>query len=172
MNSIFIVQIVTHSAQTAPVCTQRDGSCLVDGSILVMAQSSPGADGLVECCDLIEELFFLAYMCAFTLFQMSTFEAWADICRAMMYYDSNLVWFFLAYMAISALGLINLVIGVIVEHTTVEGKTQDMELGREKGLKTLASISRLRDHLGADGVVTTAHVHAAKFDQEIQKIFA
>ena len=26
------------------------------GYVEVMAQSSPGADGLVECCDLIEEL--------------------------------------------------------------------------------------------------------------------
>jgi hypothetical protein len=87
-----------------------------------------------------------------------------------MYYDSNLVWFFLAYMAISALGLINLVIGVIVEHTTVDGKKQDIEEQRAKGLETLGLIARLRDLLGHDGVVNTAHLHAAKFDPEIQEI--
>merc|ERR1712194_705388 len=54
----------------------------------------------------------------FTLFQIVTFESWSErIVRHVMQKQPAMVIFFVAFIAISSFGLLNIVVGVVVEST-------------------------------------------------------
>jgi hypothetical protein len=95
----------------------------------------------------------------FTLFQMATFEAWADITREAWVWEPALVFFFLAYIGVSALCLVNLIIGVIVENTRTSGQKERLRDENDEQWSARAHLEELRKLIDGD-TITTAQLDA------------
>merc|ERR1719487_3144904 len=69
-----------------------------------------------------------------------------------MVWEPWLVVFFLVYLAVSALGLVNLIVGVIVENTTTDGKKEVEDLARDQYYGEVEVLQELKQCIGKDRV--------------------
>merc|ERR1719502_179564 len=75
----------------------------------------PSYDGLVWP---YKEYFGSVFKSMFTLFQIVTLDGWSDdVVRHIMYFQPFLAILFIAFVILTAFGLMNVVVGVIVENT-------------------------------------------------------
>jgi len=109
----------------------------------------------------------------FTLFQIVTFESWSErIVRHVMQKQPGMVIFFVIFMAICSFGLLNIVVGVVVESTLATSEKDDTKVKRAQERDR----QRVYDHLreifeGADedgsGTLTLNEVQKAISKPEI-----
>lgn len=94
-----------------------------------------------------KEYFGTVWKSMFTLFQVMTLDAWSDeIVRHVVYRQPGMVAFFLLYVVVSAFGMMNVVVGIIVENTlaaaaVAEKRSQEkMQKARRDAVDKLADI--------------------------------
>jgi len=109
----------------------------------------------------------------FTLFQIVTFESWSErIVRHVMEKQPAMVIFFVIFMAISSFGLLNIVVGVVVESTLSTSEKDDtkvkraQERDRQRVFDHLREIFESADEDGS-GTLTLGEVQKAISKPEI-----
>lgn len=120
-----------------------------------------------------EEYFATVPRSMFTLFQIVTFESWAErVVRHVMQKQPGLVIFFVVFIAIASFGLLNIVVGVVVESTLSTSQKDENKVQRAQERDR----NRVFDHLreifeGADedgnGMLTLSEVQKAINKPEI-----
>lgn len=109
----------------------------------------------------------------FTLFQIVTFESWSErIVRHVMQKQPAMVVFFVIFMAISSFGLLNVVVGVVVESTLSTSEKDDNKIKRAQERDRQRVFDHLREIFeGADedgsGTLTLGEVQKAISKPEI-----
>jgi voltage-gated sodium channel len=109
----------------------------------------------------------------FTLFQIVTFESWSErIVRHVMEKQPGMVIFFVVFMAICSFGLLNIVVGVVVESTLSTSEKDDNKMKRAQERDRQRVFDHLRDIFeGADedgsGTLTLGEVMKAISKPEI-----
>jgi voltage-gated sodium channel len=80
----------------------------------------------------------------FSLFQIMTFESWSErIVRHVMEKQPEMVMFFVIFIAIASFGLLNIIVGVVVESTLSTSEKDDSKVKRAEERDR----SRVFDHL-------------------------
>jgi len=109
----------------------------------------------------------------FTLFQIVTFESWSErIVRHVMKKQPGMVLFFVIFIAICSFGLLNIVVGVVVESTLSTSQKDDEKLkraeerDRQRVFDHLREIFEVADEDGS-GTLTLSEVLKAVNKPEI-----
>merc|ERR1719272_637982 len=109
----------------------------------------------------------------FTLFQIVTFESWSErIVRHVMKKQPGMVLFFVIFIAICSFGLLNIVVGVVVESTLSTSQKDDEKLkraeerDRQRVFDHLREIFEVADEDGS-GTLTLQEVRKAIDKPEI-----
>lgn len=120
-----------------------------------------------------EEFFRTVPRSMFTLFQVVTFESWSErIVRHVMQKQPAMVVFFIAFIAVSSFGLLNIVVGVVVESTLSTSERDEnkvkrsQERDRQRVFDHLREIFESADEDGS-GTLTLAEVQKAINKPEI-----
>ncbi|CAD7926248.1 unnamed protein product [Amoebophrya sp. A120] len=80
-----------------------------------------------------EEYFGNIFKSMFTLFQVCTLDGWSEnVARHILQVQPSMVWFFLAFVLFASYGLLNLVVGVIVESTLAVAKFNNVVILKKK----------------------------------------
>ncbi|CAD7962108.1 unnamed protein product [Amoebophrya sp. A25] len=80
-----------------------------------------------------EEYFGNIWRSMFTLFQVCTLDHWSEeIARHILQVAPGMVWFFLGFVLFASYGLLNLVVGVIVESTLAVAKFNNVQTLKKK----------------------------------------
>jgi voltage-gated sodium channel len=109
----------------------------------------------------------------FSLFQIVTFESWSErIVRHVMQKQPAMVLFFIVFIAISSFGLLNIVVGVVVESTLHTSENDESKVKRAQERDRQRVFDHLREIFeGADedgsGTLTLAEVQKAIAKPEI-----
>lgn len=109
----------------------------------------------------------------FTLFQIVTFESWSErIVRHVMQKQPGMVIFFVIFMAICSFGLLNIVVGVVVESTLATSEKDESKVKRAQERDRQRVFDHLREIFeGADedgsGTLTLGEVQKAISKPEI-----
>merc|ERR550514_133729 len=110
----------------------------------------------------------------FTLFQVLTLESWSDgVARYVLVKKPGYAVFFFFFLLITTFGLLNLVVGVIVENTLTAARSNEdkirkrQEMERKRVLEHLKDIFEVADKDGS-GEVTTAEFRKSLQDREVQ----
>jgi len=105
--------------------------------------------------DPCEELFGGVVRSMYTLFQVMTFESWSMvIARPVLKEKAWLFLFFLAFLMITSFGLLNIIVGVIVENTLEaadEQRVAEEESRRKEMSKTLTALRRVFEEADTNG---------------------
>jgi voltage-gated sodium channel len=120
-----------------------------------------------------EEFFATVPRSMFTLFQIVTFESWSErIVRHVMQKQPGMVLFFVIFIAIASFGLLNIVVGVVVESTLSTSEKDDskikraQERDRQRVFDHLREIFESADEDGS-GTLTLSEVQKAINKPEI-----
>ena len=104
-----------------------------------------------------------------SLFQITTLDSWSDtIVRPLVAESPAVIVFFLLYIFFTSFGLVNIVLGIVVENTIIsanEKKARDM---REREVLKQGAVSSLRDLLESVMVAGSKKVSKADFDLCLQ----
>jgi voltage-gated sodium channel len=109
----------------------------------------------------------------FTLFQIVTFESWSErIVRHVMQKQPAMVIFFVGFIAITSFGLLNIVVGVVVESTLSTSEKDDNKIKRSQEHDRQRVFDHLRDIFEAadedgSGTLTLGEVQKAINKPEI-----
>jgi hypothetical protein len=94
-----------------------------------------------------------------TLFQITTLDSWSDtIVRPLVSDNPGFLIFFLIYIFITSFGLLNIVLGIVVENTVISANEKKMRDMREKEVLKQGAIASLRDlfeyhgNIGSNGI--------------------
>jgi len=109
----------------------------------------------------------------FTLFQICTLDKWAeDVARHVMEVQPGMVWFFLGFVLLAAYGLLNLVVGIIVESTLSMSKFNTERVIKKKQNDRKTAVMHIRNAFetmddDASGTLTLAELKSALENPEI-----
>merc|ERR1712139_94009 len=99
----------------------------------------------------------------FTLFQVMTLDGWCDdIVRHIVFRAPFMGVLFVLFLMVTAFGLMNLVVGIIVENTLAAASVADALTVQEEGNKKLSAIDRLNSLLG---LADTAHTGELSWEE-------
>lgn len=91
-----------------------------------------------------EEYFGSVFKSMFTLFQIMTLDGWCDdIVRHILYFQPAFALLFLVFIVLTAFGLMNVVIGVIVENTLAAATVADQAIEKEQATKRRKALDQL-----------------------------
>lgn len=120
-----------------------------------------------------EEFFATVPRSMFTLFQVLTFESWSErIVRHVMQKQPAMVVFFVFFIAVTSFGLLNIVVGVIVESTLRTSENDENKIRRSQERDRHRVFDHLRDIFeyaddDGSGTLTLAEVNRAIAKPEI-----
>jgi len=133
--------------------------------------NGPSYDGMVWP---YKEYFGTVFKSMFTLFQVMTLDGWCDdVVRHIMFFQPILACFFMVFLVLTAFGLMNVVIGCIVENTlaaaTVADEAIEKELSekRRKALDQLQVMLELSDS-NRSGDISMQELQAASQSRVVQ----
>lgn len=133
--------------------------------------NGPSYDGMVWP---YKEYFGTVFKSMFTLFQVMTLDGWCDdVVRHIMHFQPVLASFFMVFLVLTAFGLMNVVIGCIVENTlaaaTVADEAIEKELSekRRKALDQLQVMLELSDS-NRSGDISMQELQAASQSRVVQ----
>mmetsp|Transcript_72368 Transcript_72368/g.192930 ORF Transcript_72368/g.192930 Transcript_72368/m.192930 type:complete len:453 (-) Transcript_72368:97-1455(-) len=93
-----------------------------------------------------EEYFGTVPKSMYTLFQVLTLESWSEgIARHVISQQPMMVLFFIVYLMFTQFGLLNLVVGVIVENTLAAAHNNEEKIKKQKEKERLRVLQHLRD---------------------------
>jgi voltage-gated sodium channel len=93
-----------------------------------------------------EEYFGTVPKSMYTLFQVLTLENWADgIARHVMSQQPEMVLFFIPFLMFTSFGIMNLVIGVIVENTLSASRNNEEKIKKTQEKERTRVLQHLRD---------------------------
>jgi voltage-gated sodium channel len=126
--------------------------------------NGPSYDGVVWP---YKEYFGTVLKSMFTLFQVMTLDGWADdVVRHILFFQPLMAILFMIFLVFSAFGLVNVVIGVIVENTLAAATVADGAMektasdARKKALDQLHVMLELSDS-DRSGEISLAELQAA-----------
>merc|ERR1719408_392095 len=91
-----------------------------------------------------KEYFGTVFKSMFTLFQIVTLDGWMDdIVRHILYFQPMLALLFIGFVVLTAFGLMNVLIGVIVENTMVAATVADQAIDQEQANKRKKALDQL-----------------------------
>lgn len=91
-----------------------------------------------------KEYFGTVFKSMFTLFQVMTLDGWCDdIVRHIAYFQPTFAILFLMFLVLTAFGLMNVVIGVIVENTLAAATVADQAVDKEQATKRRKALDQL-----------------------------
>jgi voltage-gated sodium channel len=150
-----------------------------DSSMFTCAMAAEESDSHQECAHLADEMEVHAFFnglgsTMFTLLQVMTGDSWASgIARPAMKFQPAIWLFFILYVAVAMLVLLNLVTAVIVENAMANSKQDDkqklIELEEAKAAQ-VTSLKRVFAALDVDGsgeISEAEFIHACTNRQEI-----
>lgn len=92
-----------------------------------------------------EEYFGTVWKSMFTLFQVMTLDGWCDdIVRHVMHFRPLLAIFLVAFLMVTAFGLMNVVVGIIVENILAAASVADTAIEHEAAEKRKRAIDQLQ----------------------------
>jgi voltage-gated sodium channel len=104
--------------------------------------NGPSYDGLVWP---YQEYFGTVFKSMFTLFQVMTLDGWCDdVVRHILYFQPMFAMLFIFFLVITAFGLMNVVIGVIVENTLSAATVADQAIAADEGTKRKKALDQLQ----------------------------
>jgi voltage-gated sodium channel len=138
-----------------------------------------------------EKYFGTVLRSMFTLFQVMTLDGWCDdVVRHVVYRQPLLGVFFIVFLVVTAFGLVNVVVGIIVENTLAAAQVADQRVEERKSFIRRDAVEKLHDILDKSDIRRTgeisfdelrcsyeSHIVREKFDQigltleEIGEIF-
>jgi len=93
-----------------------------------------------------EEYFGTVARSMYTLFQMITLESWSSgIARHVVTNQTEMMLFFLVFLLFSHYGLLNLVVGVIVENTLSNARNNEDKIKQEQDKEQKRTLEHLKD---------------------------
>ena len=82
----------------------------------------------------------------YTLFQVMTLESWAEgVARHVISQQPEMVVFFIVFLMFTTFGLLNLVIGVIVENTLAAARNNEEKIRKQQERERSRVLNHLRD---------------------------
>merc|ERR1719183_1920355 len=91
-----------------------------------------------------KEYFGSVFKSMFTLFQVMTLDGWCDdIVRHILFFQPMIAFFFIMFLVLTAFGLVNVVIGVIVENTLAAATVADQAVEKEQATKRRKALDQL-----------------------------
>merc|ERR1719171_202054 len=103
--------------------------------------NGPSYDGVVWP---YEEYFGTIFKSMFTLFQIVTLDGWCDdIVRHILYFQPMFALLFIVFLVLTAFGLMNVVIGVIVENTLAAAAVADQAVEQAEATKRKKALDQL-----------------------------
>merc|ERR550514_1627976 len=111
----------------------------------------------------------------YTLFCVVILAEWMELGRALVEYQPAMIFFFLVFIIFTTFGVMNVIIGVIVDNTMVAAraveKDQD-EFERQNKLNILGKIQDLLFALDADGSgeISMDELKAGLAQEEVQEL--
>lgn len=108
----------------------------------------------------------------FTLFQICTLDNWSEnIARHVKRQQPGMEWLFVAFICFTTFGLLNLVVGVIVENTLASAKVNETKMKKKREKDRLRVLNHLREFFeqsdeDGSGTLTIEEVQAAMKDPE------
>jgi len=138
-----------------------------------------------------EEYFGTIWRSMFSLFQVVTLDSWCDdIVRHVVYRQPLMGIFFIVFLLLTAFGLMNVVVGIIVENTLAAAQVADRRIEEQAAFARKDAVERLADILersdtNRTGEISLEELRASyqsdivreKFDrigltfEEVQEIF-
>lgn len=124
-----------------------------------------------------KEYFGSVWRSMFTLFQITTLDGWSDdIVRHIIYFQPYMGIFFIVYLLITAFGLMNVVVGIIVENTLAAAAVSDNAVEKEQSVKRKKALDQLQVMLelsdsNRSGMITLNELKAASQSRVVQSQF-
>lgn len=92
-----------------------------------------------------KEYFGSVFKSMFTLFQVMTLDGWVDdVVRHIIFFQPLLAILFMVFVVLSAFGLMNVVIGVIVENTLAAASVADQAVEKEQAASRRKALDQLQ----------------------------
>jgi voltage-gated sodium channel len=107
-----------------------------------------------------------------TLFQICTLDKWSEnIVRHVKHQQPGMEWLFVSFVTFSTFGLLNLVIGVIVENTLASAKVNETKMKKKREKDRMRVLNHLREFFeqsdeDGSGTLTVEEVQQAMKDPE------
>lgn len=136
--------------------------------------NGPSYDGLVWP---YKEYFGTVFKSMFTLFQIVTLDGWMDdIVRHILYFQPVVAILFMGFLVVTAFGLMNVVVGVIVENTLAGAAVADEAVEKEQASIRRKALSQLHVMLELSdtkrcGDISLLELQAAAQSRVVQKQF-
>eukprot|EP00927_Polykrikos_kofoidii_P056825 TRINITY_DN50910_c0_g1_i1.p1 TRINITY_DN50910_c0_g1~~TRINITY_DN50910_c0_g1_i1.p1 ORF type:complete len:549 (+),score=125.50 TRINITY_DN50910_c0_g1_i1:219-1649(+) len=106
-----------------------------------------------------KEYFGTVMRSMFTLFQVVTLDAWCDkIVRHVIYRQPFMAVFFVVFVLITAFGLMNVIVGIIVENTLAAAQVADSRLEQHKAFSRKKAVEKLEEILVRSDVNRTGEI--------------
>mmetsp|Transcript_67782 Transcript_67782/g.107439 ORF Transcript_67782/g.107439 Transcript_67782/m.107439 type:complete len:492 (-) Transcript_67782:24-1499(-) len=124
-----------------------------------------------------KEYFGSVFKSMFTLFQVMTLDGWVDdVVRHIIFFQPLLAILFMMFVVLSAFGLMNVVIGVIVENTLAAASVADQAVDKEKAARRRKALDQLQVLLelsdsSRSGEISLREIQAAAQSRIVQLQF-
>jgi len=124
-----------------------------------------------------KEYFGTIFRSMFTLFQVLTLDGWCDdIVRHIVHRQPIMAIFFILFVMVTAFGIINVVVGIIVDNTLVAAQVADTRVEQLQAYNRKKAIERLMDTLlksdvKRSGEISKSELKAAVQSRVVQKLF-
>lgn len=124
-----------------------------------------------------KQYFGSVFKSMFTLFQVLTLDGWADdIVRHVVYRQPFLGVFFIGFILLTSFGLMNVVIGIIVENTLAAAQVVDKRKEEKQAKTRKATVEQLvsileRSDSSRSGLISIEELRAANQSVIVQKKF-
>jgi voltage-gated sodium channel len=106
-----------------------------------------------------KEYFGNIWKSMFTLFQVMTLDDWCDdIVRHVVHRQPAMGFFFIAFLMLTAFGLMNVVVGIIVENTLAAAEVADSVVEQQLGQQRKKAIVKLEEILKMSDVDRTGEI--------------
>jgi voltage-gated sodium channel len=136
--------------------------------------TGPSYDGTVWP---YKEYFGTIWRSMFSLFQVLTLDNWCDdIVRHVIHRQPLMAIFFVVFLLLTAFGLMNVVIGIIVENTLAAAQVADSRVAQQQAYLRKKAVEKLEDHLvksdvNRSGEISMEELQAAGQSPIVQKQF-
>ncbi|CAD7965865.1 unnamed protein product [Amoebophrya sp. A25] len=120
------------------------------------------------------ENFSTVTMSCYTLFQVVTLENWADLVHPLREWHGGYAFFFVGFIILTHFAVMNLFVGVLVEHITRSANLADLELmqhvkeEQRRNLKGLFELFALVDEDGSGAISFREFNHMVKNNADVQ----
>lgn len=124
-----------------------------------------------------KEYFGSVWRSMFTLFQITTLDGWCDdVVRHIVYFQPFMGIFFVVYLLLTAFGLMNVVVGIIVENTLSAAAVSDSAIEKGKVQKRKKALDQLQVMLELSdsersGYISLHELKAASTSRVVQAQF-